>query len=115
MKALAIVAALSAVNIMPAAAQDVLLTGPYQCVQNCRGPGLAFIAQNAWELNVVNEAGQPSPAWIDYPGHIWAQFWNEGAVYSADGFILFDDGTAWQRVIPAPPPPPPPPYIRSRG
>ena len=73
------------------------------------GPGPAFVTQNGWELNLVNEAGQPSRAWIDYPGHIWAQYWNEGAVYSPDGMtIQFDNGSVWQRFVP-------PPTTRSRG
>jgi hypothetical protein len=51
-------------------------------------------------MNLVNEAGIPSRAWIDYPGHIWVQNWNEGAVYSPDGMIIqFDHGTVWQRVV----------------
>ncbi len=38
--------------------------------------------------------------WIDWPGHIWAQNWNEGAIYSADGLtIQFDRGKVWQRVV----------------
>jgi hypothetical protein len=112
------VAALSAVGVAPAAAQGIPLAGEYRCVQHCRGPGMAFIAQNAWQLNLVNEAGQPSRAWIDYAGHIWAEYWQLGAVYSPDGLILFDDGTAWQRIIPTPPGPPPPaplPYSGRRG
>jgi hypothetical protein len=37
---------------------------------------------------------------VDWPGHIWAQGWNEGAVYSADGMtIQFDNGTVWRRNI----------------
>jgi len=116
MKTLAVIATLGAVGMAPAAAQDILLTGPYQCVQHCRGTGLAFIAQNDWQLNLVNEAGLLARAWIDYPGRIWVPAWNQGAVYSGDGFILFEDGTAWQRVIPAPLPTPAPlPYIHSRG
>jgi hypothetical protein len=112
MKVLAAFVALSALGMTSASAQ-VLLSGAYQCVQNCRGPGLAYVTQNGWELNLVNEAGQPSRAWIDYPGHIWAQYWNEGAIYSPDGFaIQFDDGTVWQRFVP---PPPPPPVLRRRG
>jgi hypothetical protein len=78
------------------------LSGQFQCVQGCAGgsPGLAFVTQNGWELNVVNEIGQPSRAWIDYPGHIWVQSWNEGAVYSADGMtIQFDNGTVWARNV----------------
>jgi hypothetical protein len=51
----------------------------------------------------VNEAGVPSRGWIDYPGHIWAEAWNEGAFYSPDGMtIQFDNGTVWQRVVDVP-------------
>ena len=36
----------------------------------------------------------PSRAWVDWPGHIWAQSWNEGAIFSPDGMtIQFDRGT----------------------
>ena len=89
-----------------AQAQVINLSGQFQCMQGCRGAGLAYITQNGWELNLVNEVGQPSRAWIDYPGHIWAQYWNEGAVYSPDGMtIQFDRGSVWVRNL-APPPPP---------
>ena len=112
MKILAAFIALSALGVTAASAQ-VALTGQFQCVQNCRGPGLAYVTQNGWDLNLVNEIGQPSRAWIDYPGHIWAQYWNEGAVFSADGLtIQFDDGSVWQRYVP---PPPPPPVLRRRS
>jgi hypothetical protein len=43
-------------------------------------------------------------------GHIWAESWNEGAVYSPDGMtIQFDNGTVWRRniellVLPSAPP-----------
>jgi len=54
--------------------------------------------------SILHEVGQPSRAWIDYPGHIWAQYWNEGAVYSPDGMtIQFDRGTVWQRDLGVPP------------
>jgi hypothetical protein len=44
----------------------------------------------------------PSRAWIDRPGHIWVDFWHEGAVYSVDGMtIQFDRGTVWQRDLAA--------------
>jgi hypothetical protein len=40
---------------------------------------------------------------VDYPGHLWAENWGEGAVFSPDGLIVqFDNGSVWQRVIPAP-------------
>jgi hypothetical protein len=42
-------------------------------------------------------------SWVDYPGHIWAQYWDEGAVYSPDGMtIQFDNGSVWQRYVPLP-------------
>ena len=64
-----------------ASAQPVLnLSWQFRCVQGCLGPGPAYVTQNGWDLNLVNEVGQPSRAWIDWPGHIWAQYWNEGAV-----------------------------------
>ena len=76
----------------------------------CRGgPAgqFAFITQNGWELNVVNEAGDASRAWVDYPGRIWVQQANQGAIYSPDGLIIqFDRGTIWQRVAGAAAPPP---------
>jgi hypothetical protein len=78
------------------------LSGQFQCIAGCAGGivGSAFVTQNGWELNLVNEIGQPSRAWIDYPGHIWVQSWNEGAVYSADGMtIQFDNGTVWAKNV----------------
>jgi len=53
------------------------------------------------DLNLVNEIGQASRAWVDWPGHIWARSWNQGAVYSPDGMtIQFDRGSVWQRIVP---------------
>ena len=118
MKSLPIIAALIAASAVPAAAGELLLTGQYQCVQNCKGTGPAYITQSVQELHLINEAGQSSRGWIDDSGHLWAQFWREGATYSADGFILFEDGTAWQRIAPPPPSPLPPaalPYFRGHG
>jgi len=82
--------------------QALNVSGQFQCVERCaRGlPGPAFITQNGWELNLVNELGQSSRAWIDRPGHIWARNWNEGAVYSSDGMtVQFDNGAVWRRDI----------------
>jgi hypothetical protein len=97
---------LTPVVIVPAPAlapgQVLNLSGQFQCVEGCAGilPGAAFVTQNGWDLNLVNELGQPSRAWIDRPGHIWAQNYNEGAVYSSDGMtIQFDNGTVWRRNI----------------
>jgi hypothetical protein len=70
------------------------------CPQISGGPGQAYITQNGWDLNLVNEVGQPSRAWVDWPGHIWAQSWNEGAVYSPDGMVVqFDRGSVWVRNL----------------
>ena len=110
MKLIALATVLAVYNATDALAQVPPLSGPYQCVQNCNGPGLAYVTQNGWDLNLVNEVGQPSRAWIDYWGHIWVQYWNEGAIYSPDGFtIQFDNGAVWRRFVP------PPPILRSRG
>jgi hypothetical protein len=78
------------------------LSGQFRCIAGCAGglAGPAFVTQNGWDLNLVNEIGQPSRAWIDYPGHIWVQSWNEGAVYSTDGMtIQFDNGTVWAKNV----------------
>src|ERR1700745_2503061 len=77
------------------------LTGRWQCRALCLGPigSLAFITQNGWDLNVLNDVGEPSRAWIDYPGHIWIDRFGQGAIFSPDGLTLqFDRGTVWQRV-----------------
>jgi len=117
MKVLTRLVALSVVAAAaPALAQDGTLTGRYQCIQNCVTvePGhFAFVTQYGRELNLVNEAGIPSRAWLDYPGRIWIDRPQVGAVYSPDGMtIQFDNGTIWQRAIELPPPPPPPPRRR---
>ncbi len=112
MKVLGAALAFSVLAIGSASAQ-VPLSGTYQCIQNCAGPGLAYVTQNGWDLNLVDGAGAPSRAWIDYPGHLYAQYYHEGAVFSPDGFrIQFDNGAVWQRFVP---PPPPPPLVHSRG
>ncbi len=104
-----VLGAVIAVLAGPASAQQVInLSGQFRCVQGCLGSGLAYVTQNGWDLNLVNEVGQPSRAWIDWPGHIWAQSWNQGAVYSPDGMALqFDRGSVWVRNLEPPPPPPP--------
>ncbi len=77
--------------VTAASAQGVDLSGQFRCVQVC-APGLqgqpAFVTQNGWNLNLLNEAGEPSRAWIDWSGHIWADSWHEGALYSADGMTI---------------------------
>jgi hypothetical protein len=103
MKALCAACTLAAVIVTQAAAQDVNLSGRYRCVQACR-QGLvgnpAYVTQNGWDLNLLNEAGEPSRAWIRWPGRIWAELYNEGAIYSPSGItIQFDGGTIWQREV----------------
>ena len=90
-----------------ASAQNANLSGRWQCMALCLGPtgGFSFITQNGWDLNLVNESGTASRAWVDYPGHIWIDRAQEGAIYSPDGFTLqFDRGTIWQRAPEMPPP-----------
>jgi hypothetical protein len=115
---LSVLAAAAALAATDASAQ-VDLSGPYRCLQVCRegSPGPAFITQNGTELNLVDEAGAPSRAWIDWPGHIWVQRFNQGAVYSPDGMtIQFDRGTVWQRDLGgAAVPPPSERYVAPRG
>jgi hypothetical protein len=113
-----IVAAALAMSANSALAQGVDLSGRYQCVQLCRpefAGGLSFVTQNGWQMNLVDETGRASRAWIDWPGHIWAENWGEGAMYSPDGnTIQFDRGQVWQRAVELPPPPPPPVVRRRR-
>ena len=106
--AIAIMAVLAATD---ASAQSINLTGAYRCIEACR-EGLAgypaFITQNGPDLNLLNEAGEPSRAWPDWfapATRIWIDAWSEGAVYSPDGMIIqFDNGTIWQRDLGPPPP-----------
>jgi len=99
MKAVLVALALSAAMAGSAAAQDVNLTGRWQCVAACAGPlgGIAYVTQYGWDLNV--EAGVSFRAWIDHPGHIWIESARQGALYSPDGSRLqFESGTVWQRA-----------------
>lgn len=118
-KVLGIAAVAATLASTSASAQNVLnLSGRYLCVQLC-ATGIAgqpaFITQNGWNMNLVTEAGIPSRAWIDWPGHIWVDQFQEGAVYSPDGMtVQFDRGTVWQRDLGLPPPPPPPPRLHYR-
>jgi hypothetical protein len=106
MKRIRIIAVAAALAATPALAQEVNLTGRYQCVQNCVAvePGrFAFVTQNGREINLVNEAGMASRAWVDYPGRIWVDRAQVGAVYSPDGMVIqFDNGTIWQRFVEVP-------------
>ena len=114
MKVLLTAIAISATMLSSGASAQVLnLSGQWQCVAHCLGPqgGIGYITQNGWDLNIVNEVGMASRAWVDYPGHIWIDRANQGAIYSPTGFTLqFDSGTIWQRAPQMPPPP-----VNSRG
>ena len=78
------------------------ISGRWRCVELCLGrPAvlIALITQNGWEMNIVNDAGEPSRAWVDYPGRIWVERANQGAIYSPDGTTLqFDRGSIWRRA-----------------
>jgi hypothetical protein len=103
---------LAALATTGASAQSINLTGKYKCVQMCRA-GLvgypAYITQNGPDLNLLNEAGEPSRAWPDWfapATRIWIDGWNQGAVYSSDGMLIqFDSGTIWERDLGLPPAP----------
>jgi hypothetical protein len=110
--AAAVIAALGATH---ASAQGVNLTGRWQCVAACAGPpgAMAYITQNGWELNIVTDAGLSSRAWVNYPGRIWIDAAQEGAIYSPEGTGLqFDHGAVWQRAVELPPAPLPVPRRR---
>jgi hypothetical protein len=100
-----VIAAVAALTATAASAQSINLSGAYRCIEKCRAaPGApAFVTQNGPNLNLVNEAGQPSRAWPDTfapTSRIWADDWNTSAVYSPDGMtIQFDNGTIWQRDL----------------
>jgi hypothetical protein len=80
------------------------LAGVYRCVNHCVGPGVVRIMQRGRALTLVDSAGRPAAAWIGAPGHIWTA-WQEGAVYSPDGFtIQFAGGTVWVLLEPTPVP-----------
>jgi len=99
--------ALSAALVATDASAQVNLTGRYRCIELCQAPGgYAYITQNGTEMNVVNDVGEASRAWLDYPGRIWVDGANQGAVYSPDGMhVQFDRGTVWERAPELPPPP----------
>lgn len=98
-----VLSTLAAVFSTAVSAQVLNLSGQFRCVQGCAG-GLvgepAYVTQYGWNMRLVNEAGVPARAWIDWPGHIWVESWDEGAIYSPDGMtIQFDRGTVWQRDL----------------
>jgi hypothetical protein len=114
-KMLSVALTMFATNAM---AQGVDLSGRYQCVQLCR-PGFetapAYVTQNGWNLNVIDEAGDSSRAWVDWPGHIWVPNWPEGATFSPDGVTIhFVRGRIWHRAVEVEPPPPLPENVQKK-
>jgi hypothetical protein len=108
-RVLVLAAAFAAFAATGASAQVLNLSGQFRCIQGCvvGAPGPAYITQTDWDMNIVNEAGMPTRAWIDRPGHIWTEAWDQGAIYSPDGMtVQFDSGTVWVRDLGPPPPPP---------
>lgn len=108
----ATIAGLAALLSTQALAQaPINLSGRYICIRGCAAgvPGLsAFITQNGTDMNMVNETGAASRAWVDWPGHIWVPEYNQGAVFSPNGMVIqFDHGTVWQRELVPPPMPTP--------
>ena len=91
------------------ASAQINLSGKFQCVQLCRPEfqnAPAYVTQNGYQMNLSDEGGGSSRAWIDWPGHIWIEGWGEGAIYSPDGeTIQFDRGRVWQRWVEPPPAP----------
>ena len=94
-----IVAALASTQAS-AQVQGVSLNGKYRCVAFCGGPGRsAVITQNGWDFNIVTNSGQASRGWVDWPGHIWIDRLQQGAIYSPNGSrIQFDNGTILRRI-----------------
>lgn len=59
-----IIVLLTAFAATAASAQSINLTGKYKCTQMCRADlegNPAYITQNGPDLNLLNEAGEPSP------------------------------------------------------
>src|SRR5258708_16902617 len=78
-------AAAAVLNATGASAQTINLSGAYRCIEGCRADNPAFVTQNGYELNLVNEAGASSRAWPDAfapASRIWPDNWNMSPVYS---------------------------------
>jgi hypothetical protein len=97
-----LIVAMAALTATTASAQvqGANLNGKYRCVAFCGEAGRsAVITQYGWDFNVVTNSGQASRGWVHWPGHIWFDQLQRGAIYSPDGGrIQFDNGTIWQRV-----------------
>ena len=64
MQLMAALTAVGALAATDASAQAINLSGPYRCVVDCAGPAPAVVTQNGWDINLVNELGIPSRAWV---------------------------------------------------
>src|SRR6266852_2516306 len=94
--ATASLALLVAAIATPAFADDapVNVDGVFRCVVRCLA-GLegarTYIGQSGWQVNLVNEVGDPSFGHIQWPRRIWVDKWHQGAMVSPDGMkIQFD-------------------------
>jgi hypothetical protein len=78
--------------------------------------GRARIRYPEWLADEHGRRDRTFVAGLDrWPGHIWAENWGEGAIYSPDGStIQFDHGQVWQRAIELPPPEPEAVVVRKR-
>jgi hypothetical protein len=99
LSAIVVLTVLSATDAS-AQVQGVNLNGAYRCVAFCGAAGrTAIITQNGWDFNVVTNSGQASRGWVDWPGHIWIDRLQQGAIYSPNGNrIQFVNGTIWRRI-----------------
>ena len=66
----------------------VNLTGEYRCVQLCQLDHVGWQRHSERVEDINCEAGQSSLALVSFGGRIWAENWNEGAVYSQVGMII---------------------------
>lgn len=101
LNACGLLAALFALFATDASAQEINLTGRYRCVHMCHPPNRsAYITQNGWELNLINEAGQPARGhieWFTAGRRIWIFDWQEHAlVYPDQLLIQFENGSIWR-------------------
>ena len=98
MKALAVaLAAAAALIAADAQAQDVNLTGPWRCVDNCASRG-GFIIQTGRQLELADTRGKTTRGWFDYPGHLWLEDARMRGETSLNGnAIKFANGTVWVR------------------
>ena len=90
--------AVLAAAIVPAEAQVMNLSGEFRCAPGCLGTGPAYVTQNGWDLNIVNEVGQRSRAWIDYRATSGLSIGTRRRQLSDGMTIQFDNGSVWHEL-----------------